>query len=355
MDRAPTATLLTARRNRLFLRNEPSGRYLWRTDGTANGTQPVKQIRVGSLFGASSGLLYFSGNDGTTGYEIWKSDGTNGGTVLVKDLVSGAAARPQTHSMNRMARYSFSANNGLWSTNGTDTGTTVIRNTPTPGFVAIRDNIFFSQIANGAYSVWGHNLATSQTVLLQDTFPQSNTSVSLGPLIEFKNKLYFAGNKGQGHELWVSDGTPSGTKILADLNRDASGSFVRYLHVVWGYLYFQTLELGGSDVWRTDGTAEGTELVAEIGGRGNANPTKPTLVNGVAFFASSDAETGTELFRSDQSSLGTKLLQDINVGKRGSYPSDLTNVNGKLFFSATIRFTDENCGSAMTPNKVQGA
>jgi ELWxxDGT repeat protein len=79
------------------------GQELWKSDGTEGGTVRVKDIRAGSgsslEFGVFTrptnvgGTLYFSANDGSSGFELWKSDGTEAGTVLVEDLTgdSGGA------------------------------------------------------------------------------------------------------------------------------------------------------------------------------------------------------------------------------------------------------------------------
>jgi len=65
-------------------------------------------------------------------------------------------------------------------------------------------------------------------------------------------------------------------------------------------------------------------------------PSDITEVNGKAFFAASDGKHahGTELWVSDGTAAGTHMVLDINPGQSSSYPYNLTNVSGTLFFSA---------------------
>ncbi|MFP2904126.1 ELWxxDGT repeat protein [Pyxidicoccus sp. 3LFB2] len=71
---------------------------LWRSDGTAQGTQRVKDLRTGeagSLPGDLTVLgsrLFFVADDGVHGRELWVSDGTDAGTRLFADLVPGAGS-----------------------------------------------------------------------------------------------------------------------------------------------------------------------------------------------------------------------------------------------------------------------
>ena len=63
---------------------------LWMTDGTAGGTQMLKDSITGRGFTAFNNKLYF-GSEGTQTYavytnQLWVSDGTTTGTVALKDL-----------------------------------------------------------------------------------------------------------------------------------------------------------------------------------------------------------------------------------------------------------------------------
>src|SRR5262249_34591214 len=66
-------------------------------------------------------------------------------------------------------------------------------------------------------------------------------------------------------------------------------------------------------------------------------PSELTNVNGTLFFRADDfVYLGNhELWKSDGTEAGTILVKDINPGYQGSSPRNLTNVNGTLFFVAT--------------------
>jgi ELWxxDGT repeat protein len=87
----------------------------------------VKDINVGSgssfshLFAHSSKVfnnkLYFSANDGITGYELWSTDGT-GTTSMVKDINVGMSNSNPSYSTVCNNKLFFTANDG--STYGTE-------------------------------------------------------------------------------------------------------------------------------------------------------------------------------------------------------------------------------------------
>jgi ELWxxDGT repeat protein len=68
--------------------------------------------------------------------------------------------------------------------------------------------------------------------------------------------------------------------------------------------------------------------------RFGSSPSQLVDVNGTLFFTADDGVHGTELWKTDGTPGGAVLVKDINPGPDGSSPRNLTNVNGTLFFAA---------------------
>jgi ELWxxDGT repeat protein len=104
-------------------------------------------------------------------------------------------------------------------------------------------------------------------------------------------------------------------------------------------LFFSaTNGISGQELYRSNGTAPGTVIIKVIRpGSSGSYPHELTNVNGTLFFVANDGIHGDELYESNGigTGQGTILVKDINIGAAGSSPSNLTNVNGTLFFSAT--------------------
>ncbi len=73
-----------------------------------------------------------------------------------------------------------------------------------------------------------------------------------------------------------------------------------------------------------------------------SNPQSIVEVNGSVYFQASNRSTGAELWKSDGTAAGTQLVRDLAPGLyTGSYPSNLTNFNGMLYFTASDPFTGQ--------------
>jgi ELWxxDGT repeat protein len=120
----------------LFRVSHPDlGEELWRTDGTEAGTELLVDIWPGSSSSsigealAIGGLLYFVATDPVYGREIWRSDGTSSGTYRVADLRPGVlSALPKGLVGLPDGTFVFSAYSEehgfeLWRSDGTAPGT----------------------------------------------------------------------------------------------------------------------------------------------------------------------------------------------------------------------------------------
>lgn len=161
-------------------------------------------------------------------------------------------------------------------------------------------------------------------------------------LTEVNGMLYFvATSDTYGRELWKTDGTQAGTVIVKDIDPgsvDRDGEPVR-LTEMDGILYFSASDfINGRELWRSDGTELGTFMVKDIYfGQHGSLPKEMTAVNGILYFSADDGVYSTELWKSDGTEAGTTMVKDIKAGSGvlgGSYPDDLTDVNGALYFTA---------------------
>jgi ELWxxDGT repeat protein len=147
-------------------------------------------------------------------------------------------------------------------------------------------------------------------------------------------RLYFTADDSiHGTELWSSDGTAAGTRLVRDINtapRVSSG--VRDLTPLNGTLFLVADDgYSGLEVWRSDGSAMGTNLLKDISSEdSNDNlPRELTAVDNLLFFVAGD-ENGVQVWKSDGTSQGTKVI--VIPHHELDWPDSLTAVGDQLFF-----------------------
>lgn len=155
--------------------------------------------------------------------------------------------------------------------------------------------------------------------------------------IEYNSQVFFVADDGvSGSELWKSDGTPEGTVRVADINPGPIGSEPSGLTVFGNDLYFTALDEDDEfDLWKTDGTTAGTIRVFDADAAGVFEISQLTASGNRLFFTAYQSASGYELWATDGTSSGTALVKDINPDQTiAEGPLELTDVNGKLFFTS---------------------
>jgi ELWxxDGT repeat protein len=115
-----------------------------------------------------------------------------------------------------------------------------------------------------------------------------------------------------GEELWVSDGTPAGTRLLRDVCPGPCSGVQWLLTANGGLFYFNGSDgTHGEELWASDGTSAGTRMVRDVcPGVCSSRPSLTRSFAGRLLFAVQDGENGEELWATDGTAAGTVQLTD---------------------------------------------
>ncbi len=183
-------------------------------------------------------------------------------------------------------------------------------------------------------------MSTNEPYLVSDI---NQTSYGSNPrnFINAGGILYFiADNDVNGTELWKSDPNTGVVSVVEINPGSGSGSSnPNYLTNVNGTLYFTAQGYNGAnylgnELWKIDPTTGTPSVIDVVSGSGSSSPSNLTNVNGVLYFIASTSATGYELWKIDATTGSPVFLKDIHVGSGSSNPGNLTYSNGKLYFTA---------------------
>jgi len=350
-DGTPAGTALVTRRAGFFHpalyggqilfggETRDSGEELWKTNGLSRTVELVKDIDPffvdydhiefhlclpeSSLpvpAGVVGGRLLLAADDGRSGRELWASDGTPAGTVLLRDINPGRT--PGTPAP---------CYDGLVGPSRHDTG---LSSDP-QGFVLLGSVLLFTaDDGRHGRELWVTNGTFHGTRLVADLVPGPRGS-ALHDLVLFHGRVYFlAANPGPGESLWATDGTARGTLRVRDLALNGLPSWGRGLTVAADRLFFTVYnETTGAELWASTGNSTG--LVIDLHpGPGNASPQSLTALGSLLLFAADDGLTGLEPWRTDGTAAGTLRLGDIAPGRDASSPGPFTALDNVVITGA---------------------
>lgn len=254
----------------LFVAGRFSDCELWFSDGTAGGTRLVRDTAGGRPLNPRelvlfAGRVFFRGTDGTYGTELFMSDGTTAGTVIASDVRPGSGSSSPSQLRAIGDRLFFVATHG---TSGTE--------------------------------LWSSRGVPGDAALVLDIHPGTGSSEP-HELTAVEDRLFFvahdADSGGTGDELYVSDGTTAGTRLVRDIYPGWVDGCGGSLFSCGGTrrVLFAGRSVTGLEPWISDGTAAGTVQLADVEpGAGDSRPADHAVIGDRLLFMASSSASGRE-------------------------------------------------------------
>lgn len=384
--------------------NKSGGKELWGMNG-ASVTKLVKDINTTT---SESSYLYditpvpggvmFSAYNLVNGNEPFFSDGTVANTMAAADVFPGdLSSYPYAFKMvgdvvyfmvnydenNLPALYKYTVstkqlvklfeapidyyllenyavtNNGLiifqmrsiygqqefWRTDGTVTGSFMLRQSsyyysgPGNEMIAQGNTVYLS--FNDPYygtELYKTDGTVNGTKIVNDLYAGSSGSYPYSYFV-YNGTVYFAaGDEDNQTYLWKTDGTYGGTKKIKAIPvahteyGDKDMSRVYCISNGLLFIHAHASYYGEVALWRSDGTTAGTKLVRTINLNAYSGINNLTDVNSTVYFSADDGVNGNELWASNGTMVGTILVKDITAGFGSSNLNSLCVANGTLYF-----------------------
>lgn len=318
------------------------------------------------------------------GVEIWRTNGTNEGTYRLADIYSGAngsTPRELTAFKNKVFFWASDGSNlNFYETDGSVAGTKFVRSeglsyNDIGKSVVLNDSIYFQHsssyytlrrtdgsaapsdscttigsvpdalftLAGGIYyntpSIIRYDPATGQNSVIQIIENNSDCYI-YGPTVimpemhyqKLSDKVLFgAEGDGNGHELWVTDGTEAGTYLVKDINAGEGSSFIHGFTSYQGNAYFLANSGNGSQIWMSDGNAVNTvQLTDQFISTSSSWISHTTTVGNNIMFMEGGISEGSNIYATDGTVAGTVLLASQVL--TGYSNTKLTTLNNKAYF-----------------------
>jgi ELWxxDGT repeat protein len=197
--------------------------------------------------------------------------------------------------------------------------------------IRLRDDLMLFSATSTATGreLWASDGTGAGTRLVKDINPAGSSSVSNRTVVN--GKLFLVANDGvNGAEPWVSDGTETGTHLLINLDATSASTTVNAI-VPFGN---QALIFARGGMWSSDGTSEATISVVPTGTLGSVFGF--AAAGGSIYFIADGGGAGRELWKTDGTAFGTVRVKDIAPGATaGVYALGLIARGGVVYFIAS--------------------
>ena len=348
----------------------------WISDGTPVGTTRVVDLPEANPqardYFVHNGVVYFLSNPTQTTGGLYRSDLTPGGTVLLRSIVD----RIGTQSPISLAGHEWTVlgdrvffcvrqvQTTLWTTDGSTEGTQPVA-VISPSNLDFRSYltrlgdrlVFVGQDATRGREIWSSDGTPQGTGPILDIRPGPDSALPAAlfvgddpgwwPIRLLGGRVYFAANDGTtGEELWSTDGTVDGTRLVSDLTPGPEGTGVMGMTVAGEVAYYRA----GVGAGFTDGTPPGTEAIPTTA----AIPRDAYLrvAYGNALFYSSPAA----LFRLDNLDITAPVMASLNYRYDDPNPSVLMTFSEPIvdgFDTADFVVENRNSGHVLAPGQYE--
>ncbi|MFK7740628.1 MAG: hypothetical protein AB8H80_09920 [Planctomycetota bacterium] len=324
----------------------------WVTNGTLAGTRPLVDIAPGPANGTTGeyyawrGRAYFRGLSGAGGYEPWVTDGTTAGTTQLVETTpsAGYLNAVEWQSAGDHLYLADLVTYDIWQLDGTPNSAVLI-DLPAAGIISTQD-----LHASGDDLVFIASTGTGRGIVRCDTntFSFQNLAPTLFALDITRlsnSQLLVRGTAGPSQEIWVTDGTVSGTQFVD--NWQLTPNAQTATRVSDSRVLVSLDRPSGRELYSFDGTT--TQLLFDLA-PGDSNPNNWIRAGNKILFAADDGTTGNELYAFDLTLLQDSAVASFGFGCAGSgvLPPDLSVDGGASAGGATVDLAVEGA----LPNAV---
>jgi ELWxxDGT repeat protein len=276
------------------------------------------------FLGSVDGVTFFAASSPTIGRELWRTDGTPEGTRLASDTCPGscgaifrALAAGTSGSQLFLAGFPYSNDtqaNALFVAagaapeivrlEGAATGLTFPYMASSGATAWLSGRLYFWGNGDGVVRLLRTDAAGTGVELIHE-FAQSS---GLSELRSLASSVLFWNRTPEGpNELWATDGTSAGTRLVTALDLDPVAPSAS-LGGRW--VIFTAIAGGEVEVWSTDGTAAGTHPLTAFPDPSAAVWEMKASSTSMFFFVQ-DYSAGQELWTSDGTVAGTRPVSSF--------------------------------------------